>query len=140
MERSFEELFSNLKLDRDLTNALEGATVSRVSTNHSRTGMRIYLEIKTLVPKRRIWKLEDEIKRQCFPKEELRIHIIESFSLSSLYTPEKLYEAYRDSILEEIDAYSSLLLGVYKKADFDFSKLKSALKTVFKKIGFPVFK
>ena len=122
MERSFEELFSNLKLDRDLTNALEGATVSRVSTNHSRTGMRIYLEIKTLVPKRRIWKLEDEIKRQCFPKEELRIHIIESFSLSSLYTPEKLYEAYRDSILEEIDAYSSLLLGVYKKADFDFSK------------------
>lgn len=122
MEHSFAELFSNVKLDKDLVRTMESATVLRVSTNHDRSGMRIYLNLNTLVPKRRIWKLEEEIKKQCFPKEEIRIHIIESFSLSSLYTPQKLYEAYQDSILEEIDAYSSLLMGVYKKADFDFSK------------------
>lgn len=122
MEHSFEALFSNVKLDKDLVRAMEGATVLRVSTNRDRSGMRIYLNLNTLVPKRRIWKLEEEIKKQCFPKENLRIHIIESFSLSSLYTPQKLYEAYQDSILEEIDAYSSLLMGIYKKADFDFSK------------------
>ncbi len=121
MDRSFQELFPTLQLDTDLTHALEGAVVTRVSTNRDRTAMRIYLHIKSLVPKRRIWKLEEEIKKQCFAKENVRIHVMESFSLSSLYTPEKLYEAYKDSILEEIDAFSSLLFGIFKKATFDFS-------------------
>ncbi len=122
MARSFQELFPSLQLDKDLENALNGALVERVTTNSDRSAMRIYLHLQTLVPKRRIWKLEQEIKKQVFPNNEVRIHIIESFSLSSLYTPETLYDAYKDSILEEIDAYSSLLLNVFKKAEFDFSE------------------
>ena len=122
MDKRFEDIFPSLQLDIDLVHALEDAVVTRVSANRDRTAMRIYLHFQSLVPKRRIWKLEKEIKKQCFPRENVRIHIIESFSLSSLYTPEKLFDAYKDSILEEIDAYSSLLLGIYKKADITFSQ------------------
>ena len=122
MDKSFQEIFPSLQLDTDLVHALEGAVVTKVSANRGRTAMRIYLHLQALVPKRRIWKLEQEIKKQCFPRENIRIHVIESFSLSSLYTPEKLYEAYKDSILEEMDAFSSLLLGIYKKADIAFSQ------------------
>lgn len=122
MDKGFQEIFPTLQLDNDLRQALKDAIVTRVSTNRDRSAMRIYLCMKSLVPKRRIWKLETEIKRQCFAKENVRIHVMESFSLSSLYTPEKLYEAYKDSIFEEINAYSTLLLGIIKKAEFDFSK------------------
>ena len=121
MDKGFQEIFPSLQLDKDLVHALEGAVVTKVSANRDRTAMRIYLHLQALIPKRRIWKLEQEIKKQCFPRENVRIHIIESFSLSSLYTPEKLYDAYKDSIFEEIDAFSSLLLGIYKKADIVFS-------------------
>lgn len=101
---------------------MQGAMIQKVSTNRDRSAIRIYLHCDSLVPKRRIWKMEDAIKKQCFAKENVTIHIIESFSLSALYTPEKLYDIYKDSILEEINAYSALLFGVFKKADFTFSE------------------
>ena len=74
MDKSFQEIFPSLQLDTDLVHALEGAVVTKVSANRDRTAMRIYLHLQALVPKRRIWKLEQEIKKQCFPRENIRIH------------------------------------------------------------------
>ena len=122
MDKSFQEVFPSLQLDNDLMQIMQGAMIQKVSTNRDRSAIRIYLHCDSLVPKRRIWKMEDAIKKQCFAKENVTIHIIESFSLSALYTPEKLYDIYKDSILEEINAYSALLFGVFKKADFTFSE------------------
>jgi DNA polymerase-3 subunit alpha (Gram-positive type) len=122
LTKTFKEVFPSLQLDTDLAHGLSDAEVTRISTNHKRDAIRVYLQIHTLLPKRRIWKLEQEIKRQCFPKEVLRVYVIEHFVLSGLYTPEKLYEAYKDSIFEEIDAYSSLLLNIFKKARFRFTE------------------
>ena len=39
-----------------------------------------------------------------------------------MYTPQKLYDIYKDSILEEINAYSALLFGVFKKVDLEFTE------------------
>ena len=122
MDKSFQEVFPSLQLDNDLMQIMQGSMIQKVSTNRDRSAIRIYLHCDSLVPKRRIWKMEDAIKKQCFAKENVTIHIIESFSLSALYTPEKLYDIYKDSILEEINAYSALLFGVFKKADFTFSE------------------
>ena len=101
---------------------MQDSVIQKVSTNRDRSAIRIYLHCASLVPKRRIWKMEQQIKKQCFAKENVSIHIIESFSLSSLYTPQKLYDIYKDSILEEINAYSALLFGVFKKGDLEFTE------------------
>ena len=117
MNKSFQEVFPSLQLDKDLMQMMQDSVIQKVSTNRDRSAIRIYLHCASLVPKRRIWKMEQQIKKQCFAKENVSIHIIESFSLSSLYTPQKLYDIYKDSILEEINAYSALLFGVFKKGD-----------------------
>ncbi len=121
MDRSFFELFPNIQLDQDLSHALSDGTVEKVSTNGARDTIRIYLCCSALIPKRRIWKLEEEISRQCFPRQKIRIRIIERFRLSAQYNPKNLYDAYKDSIYEEIDRHSSLLFGIFKKADLDFT-------------------
>ena len=102
MDRPFFEVFSNLTVDKDLESFLENASISKVATNANRDSMRIYMECNDLVPKRRIWKLEEEIKKQYFSRQNLNVNIIEKFRLSEQYNSEKLYEIYKDSILEEI--------------------------------------
>ncbi len=120
MERKFREVFSNLQLDKELTNIVDKAVIERASINPDKTAARFYIRFASIVPKRRIWTLEDQLQSQYFKNKEMRIHIIESFSLSSLYTPENFYDAYKDSIYEELQAYSSVILSVFKKSDFSF--------------------
>ena len=40
-----------------------------------------------------------------FPKKNIKIKIFEKFKLSSQYTPQNLFDAYKDSILLEIKNY-----------------------------------
>jgi DNA polymerase-3 subunit alpha (Gram-positive type) len=81
MDRPFFEVFSNLKVDKDLESFLENASISKVVTNSNRDSMRVYMECKDLVPKRRIWKLEEEIKKQYFGRQNLEVNILEKFRL-----------------------------------------------------------
>ena len=118
----FFELFPKLEIEQDLSHALEDGVVERVSTNGAHDALRIYLSCSALIPKRRIWKLEEEIRKQCFPGQRIQIRIVEKFRLSGQYNPKNLYEAYKDSIYEEIDHFSALLFGVFKKAQMEFDR------------------
>ena len=122
MSAKFYDVFSELQVENDLNNILQDAIVEKVSTNPTRDNVRIYLCLHTLLPKRRLWKLENVIKKQYFNTENVEVRIIEKFNLSAQYNPEKIYEMYRDSMLEEIYKNSSLLYGVLKRADFDFTE------------------
>ncbi len=130
MARGFRELFPNFITDKDLEKILDEATVEKVSTNAAKDALRIYLCCGSLIPKRRIWSLEDEIKKQFFGKQNVAVKIVERFTLSSQYSPKALYDMYQDSILEELDAYSSVMFGVFKKADFVFDKENHLLITL----------
>ena len=120
MANRFFELFTNFTIDADFRGILEETIVEKVSVNRNRDAMRIYLTFNTLVPKRRIDKLEKEIKRQLFRRDHMTVYIMESFRLSSLYNSENLFEEYKDSIFEELDEYSPLLLNALKKAEITF--------------------
>ncbi len=123
MDRPFKEIFPSLKLDDDWQHILEGAVVTRLGTTKDHSCIRIYLQLKTLVPKRKIIQLEEQIKKQIFAsKPEIRVHVIESFLLSVLYTPQTFYDAYRDSMLEELEEVDNLALISFKDARIDFSE------------------
>ena len=55
----FFELFPKLEIEQDISHALEDWVVERVSTNGAHDALRIYLSCSALIPKRRIWKLEE---------------------------------------------------------------------------------
>ena len=71
---------------------------------------KIYVKAKRLIFKKNIWKLEESIKNQIFKSKDITVKIIESYELSSQYTPKTLFDVYFDSILDEINSHSVLFV------------------------------
>ncbi len=120
MSKTFLEVFPTLKVDSGLSGLLEKAEVTKVSANHDKSHIRIYLHAKRLIPKKYIWYLEKEIKNQLFPTKDIIVKIIESFTLSEQYNARTLLPEYRESMLEELNEYSVLLGNLFRTAEFDF--------------------
>ena len=134
MNKPFSDVFPTLKLEGELAHLMETTEVTKVSANHDKSHIRIYLLAKRLIPKNQIWKLEEIIKEQIFPQKGIFIHIIEKFSLSEQYTAEHLMEMYKESIYEELNAYSVLVYNLLRTAQIEFESptdMKLTLEETF---------
>jgi DNA polymerase-3 subunit alpha (Gram-positive type) len=120
MSKAFREAFPTLKLEEELEGLLDTTEVTKISANHEHTHIRIYLRAKRLIFKRNIWKLEKAITEQIFQNRGIQVKIIESYELSEQYTPKSLIEVYKDSILDELNAYSVLEYNLLRTADMEF--------------------
>ena len=120
MSKAFREAFPTLKLEEELEGLLDTTEVTKISANHEHTHIRIYLRAKRLIFKKNIWKLEKAIIEQIFQNRAIQVKIIESYELSEQYTPKSLIEVYKDSILDELNAYSVLEYNLLRTADMEF--------------------
>ena len=120
MSKAFREAFPTLKLEEELEGLLDTTEVTKISANHEHTHIRIYLRAKRLIFKKNIWKLEKAITEQIFQNRAIQVKIIESYELSEQYTPKSLIEVYKDSILDELNAYSVLEYNLLRTADMEF--------------------
>ena len=120
MDKLFFEVFPTLEVHPDLNGLLSQALVTKASTNAARDHLRIYLTSTRLIPKAAVFQLERAIKEQLFPQNRLTVKIIEKYNLSEQYNPRKLMAVYRDSILEEVKAYSPLEYSVLRCAKMEF--------------------
>ena len=120
MSKAFREAFPTLKLEEELEGLLDTTEVTKISANHEHTHIRIYLRAKRLNFKKNIWKLEKAITEQIFQNRAIQVKIIESYELSEQYTPKSLIEVYKDSILDELNAYSVLEYNLLRTADMEF--------------------
>ena len=127
MEKEFLEVFSKIE-NKSLNPILESAKILRISTNPTKDKMRIYIQFSSIVPKKTIWKLEEAIQKEYFNAPGMEVTIIESFLLSDVYTPESLFNTYKDSIFEEINKISSINHSIVKKADYDFEDNKICIR------------
>ena len=120
MSKAFREAFPTLKLEEELEGLSDTTEVTKISANHEHTHIRIYLRAKRLIFKKNIWKLEKAITEQIFQNRAIQVKIIESYELSEQYTPKSLIEVYKDSILDELNAYSVLEYNLLRTADMEF--------------------
>jgi len=120
MSKAFREAFPTLKLEEELEGLLDTTEVTKINANHEHTHIRIYLRAKRLIFKKNIWKLEKAITEQIFQNRAIQVKIIESYELSEQYTPKSLIEVYKDSILDELNAYSVLEYNLLRTADMEF--------------------
>ena len=120
MSKAFRVAFPTLKLEEELEGLLDTTEVTKISANHEHTHIRIYLRAKRLIFKKNIWKLEKAITEQIFQNRAIQVKIIESYELSEQYTPKSLIEVYKDSILDELNAYSVLEYNLLRTADMEF--------------------
>ena len=120
MGMSFFEIFPDIKLQHELVSALSFSTVDKITTNSKKTKIKIYLTSERLIERRLFKQTEKEVKKQLFSGSDIEIKIIESFRLSSLYNVSNLFDAYKESIYEEIEERGKILYHLLKTADIDF--------------------
>ena len=120
MSKTFLEVFPTLKVEPGLKSLLEKAEVTKVSANHDRSHVRIYLHAERLIDKNKIWYLERIIKDQLFEGKDITVKIIEKYSLSEQYNAQALFQVYKDSILEELSEYSVLEANLLRTASMEF--------------------
>ena len=121
MTKKFFDVFPTLELESGLRELYEEIEVEKVSVTKRKDFLRIYIAADRLIQKEDILKAETEIKKQFFPRETMVIKIYERFRLSAQYTPQKLMDAYRDSILLELREYSPVEYNLFKNADMEFT-------------------
>ena len=122
MGKKFWEVIPRLQVSDEMRELLELVTVEKVTTDRERSFIRLYIESERLIQKRNIYILEASIKKQLFSGYQTEVKIQEKFRLSAQYDPEKLMDAYRDSILLELKTYSLIEYNVFRKADWAFSE------------------
>ena len=102
MAKPFFEVFPELKITDQLRGLLNLVQVEKVTSTRDRSQIRVYLKSPRLIHKKNIYDLEKGIKDQLFPDKQLEIKVLEKYNLSEQYTPRKLLEIYKDSLLLEL--------------------------------------
>ena len=120
MSKTFYEVFPTLEVEGELADLLQTTEITKISANHEHTHVRIYLHGQRLIYKKNIWKLEELIARQLFAGQNMKVTVIERFALSEQYNPKTLYEVYKESIFDELYAFSTLEYNMLRTADLDF--------------------
>ncbi len=122
MAKLFFEVFPTLTLRGEIHNLMEEVEVVKVTSNRAKDAIKVYIESNRLIEKPQIFFIENEIMKQLFPDRGITVKIMEKFNLSMQYTPERLMDIYRDSILEELRAYSLLLYNLFRCAGMKFDR------------------
>ena len=120
MAKDFLEVFPTLHIAEPLRDLLGLVKVEKVSSSRDRSRIRIFLNSSRLIHKQNIYDLEKGIKDQLFPSKQISVRIQERYRLSGQYTPKKLLELYKDSLLLELKNYSMIEYTMFRKAEIVF--------------------
>ena len=120
MEKNFFEAFPNLKLTGARKDLFEQVVVERITATRRKDILRIYIRSERLIEKEDVNGVEQEIKKQFFPKDNIIIKIYEKFILSGQYNPEKLMDTYKDSVLMELKDTEHMLYTMFRQADMEY--------------------
>ncbi len=130
MEKPFLEVFPGLNIADELKELLKLVMVEKVTMTKDRSSIRVYIRSPRLIHKKNIYALEEGIAKQLFPGRPITIKILEKYRLSAQYTPEKLYDVYRDSILMELKHYGMIEYNILRRADTKFVTYDKMVMTI----------
>lgn len=118
--KAFHDVFPTLELNESVNKLFDNVEVTRVTNNRSHSAVRIYILSTRLIEKQTIYYVQNEIENQIFDKMSVKVNIVEKFSLSGQYTPDRLFKLYRESILLELKNYSIIEYNMFNKAEVTF--------------------
>ena len=121
MAKLFFDVFPTLDVSGDMKKILSEMEVTKVGMNHERDHIRVYLLGSHLIHKNNITQLEKSIEEQIFKGKRMNVRIIEKYQLSEQYTARTLMDMYKDSILEELKAYSLMEYNLLRASKMEFT-------------------
>lgn len=114
--KAFLEVFASLDLKKNLKDIFDDVLVLKVACTKSRDVLKIYISSNHIIPKKDIYAVIKEIKKQQFPDNPIEIRIIEEYHLSSKYTVMQLMDEYFESALLELSTVNKVLEATLKNA------------------------
>ena len=121
MAKLFFDVFPTLEVSGDIKNLLAETEVTKVGMNHEKDHIRVYLLGSHLIHKKQITGIERSIEEQIFKGKQMHVRIIEKYQLSEQYTAKSLMDLYKDSILEELKAYSLMEYNLLRSSKMEFT-------------------
>lgn len=122
MEKEFFDVFRNLELGGELKALLAEVAVTKISMNRQKDHIRIYIRSRQWIQKKYIYALEKAIALQCFKGVPMEVKVLETFTLSSQYTPELFFDAYKSSMELELKNHSILVFNMFRNAVITFPR------------------
>jgi DNA polymerase-3 subunit alpha (Gram-positive type) len=121
MSMLFFEVFDQLSnLQKNLEDVFKEVKVERVAISKSKSEIRIYMESDRIIRRNIIKKMEYQLQKQLFSSTSNIVVLHESYLLSAQYTPENLFNVYKDSLLEEVRERSILEYNVFELSEIRF--------------------
>lgn len=102
------ELFEQVSAPEDLLRVFSETEVLRLSASKKTGNVTVHISSERLLPYEKLKKLEELLNGQVFRKMESTAGIEQHYRLSSQYTPEMIWEHYKDSLYEELKDKSRL--------------------------------
>ncbi len=121
MSKPFFDVFPTLKLDTSLHDLFESVAVEKVTSTKRKDFLRVYIASDHLIQKEDVFRVEREIGKQFFPNMPITVKFYEHFTLSAQYDPQKLMDAYGESILLELKESSPVEYSMFRRADISFA-------------------
>lgn len=117
----FFEVFDQLgDTPEDLVQLFKEAVIEKVCVSKSRNEIKVHMESGRLIQRREIGRMEQLIKNRLFPETPDAVRFQESYHLSAQYTPENLFEVYKESILAEFRGRSILEYNIFELSQITF--------------------
>lgn len=126
IEESIDKAISEGRYSSLFVDAKRESAKYEISTDT----IKLRVTFNTLVPKRVIYGIESDIKKEIFGRESGNVRIIERFNLSSNYNAKVLWDSYKDSLITELAAYNQLMKMCLQRADIEFTDDNSMTITV----------
>lgn len=118
----FFDIFNVLRVEDDLQVVFSNVYVKKITYNHDRTIVRLFIHSDHLIDKKDIYKMQKRLEKQIFNNHNLDIIIVESFTLSDTYNAKVLFDSYRNSITEELKEIDHILYTIYRKSKIDVNE------------------
>lgn len=120
MEKKFFETFPSLKLSEDDRELFEETSITNLVSSSRKDKLHVYLKSNYVLPKDRVYVIEEEIRKQLLGNRPVQVKIIERFELSDTYRADTLIKVYKNSIMFEASRHNPAWTDLLNHADFDF--------------------
>ncbi len=122
MGLKFLESFEGVEFPQNLIGTLDCVTVERVVMKKGENNLAIFIDSPRLIEYRSLKKITEVLGKQLFGynKDEATVTLVPHFSLSAQYTNENLFDAYKESLFDEISEKSRVHAGVLYKSEVYF--------------------
>ena len=116
-EKAFFDVFPEFNCPDELHNLFDNVQVMDVVLSKSKKLLKIYINSRILIPKDKIYKMEDSLSSYLF-QNRMRVMLVEHYELSEQYNVNSLTDMYKESLLLEFAHESNVLHNLIKNAEW----------------------